>query len=106
MKNKLIASILILANVFTLASCSIFGNTAETDNSGIDFNDPHSTATEKVYKAVNQITEALADCDYDTFASYCADKPSKMEEAMPSLDEQALYDDDKENACPTHMIHS
>ena len=74
MKNKLIASILILANVFTLASCSIFGNTAETDNSGIDIDDPLSSATEKVYKAVNLITEALTDCDYNTFASYCSDK--------------------------------
>lgn len=104
MKNKLIASILILANVFTLASCSIFGNTAETDNSGIDIDDPQSSATEKVYKAVNLITEALADCDYDTFASYCADKSSKMEAAMPSLDEQALYDDDKENDPENELV--
>lgn len=104
MKKRLIASILILANVFSLASCNLFGNTDETDNSGIDIDDPHYTTSEKVYKAVNLVSEALAACDYDAFASYCADKPSKMKDAMPSLDEEALYDDDKENDPENELI--
>lgn len=104
MKNKLIASVLILANVFTLASCSIFGNTVETDTSGADVDDPHYTASEKVYKAVNGLTDALVACDYESFESYCADTPSKMKTAMPSLDEAALYDDNKENDPENELV--
>ena len=68
-----------------------FINTDDTDNSGIDVGDPQSSATEKVYKAVNLVTEALAACDYDTFASYCADTPSLISEGGNLIDFLPLH---------------
>ena len=81
MSKKVIAAVLILANLMTLASCSQAANSDETtaksrksaeaaDEEPEDDDDGNNKiAEDRVYSCIDKITTALAECDYDGFAS-------------------------------------
>ena len=96
MRKRVIAAILILANVVAMASCSIPGNTRSTGETA----DPdtsteeheRSFSEEKVYENVEKITVALAACDFDDLSSRCVYTPYTILNIMPVIEEDE--DDD------------
>ena len=80
MKKKIIASALVIANIFSLASCSLFNNKAKESEALAEIEDG-------VYESVEAITESLANCDYDTFQRYCKNNPKTVKKAMPLIEE-------------------
>lgn len=91
MGKKIIALILVLVNVLTLASCmapkeSDPSNTDETDESGV------STTETRVNEAIERIATALAECNYDNFRKNSTSDCKTIEKAMPVVPE--IADDD------------
>lgn len=98
MKKKIIATILVLANVLTMASCTPFDfitshttndTEEETDD---DEEDDHSDTKDAVFETVDDIADALADCDFDRFRRHCDCNTDAIEEIMPVDDTD--YDDE------------
>ena len=83
MSKKVIAAVLILANLMTLASCSQAANSDETtaksrksaeaaDEEPEDDDDGNNKiAEDRVYSCIDKITTALADCAYDGYCALC-----------------------------------
>ena len=102
MKKKIIATILVLANVMTMAACTPFDfitshTTEETDEEDDDDDDDDgdndtSDMEAAVFETVDDIATALAKCNYDSFQRNCDGDTSKVEELMPVDDTD--YDDD------------
>ena len=85
MRKKIIAAILIMANVLSLASCSIF-NKPDDDNDPDETGETTmSTSEEKVFETVEKIGKALAECDYGKFKENCSKESRDIEKAMPSI---------------------
>ena len=99
MKKKIIASALVIANLFSLASCSqlegLFSNSAKEAEALAE-------TEEGVYESVEAITEALANCDYDTFQRYCKNNAKTVQRAMPLIDED--NDNPKKDLMVRNMI--
>ena len=80
MRKRLISIILVLANVISLASCSMFDTPAgskETRETKI------SGAKEEVFDTVERIGVALADCNLEKFTDNCVAPSREMERKMP-----------------------
>ncbi len=91
MKKKIIATLLILANVMSLASCM---SKPKTTSPFDDDEDEEEEETEKtssieegVFNTVDKIAQSLADCDYESLKKYCAAEPEAIGKAMPAIDE-------------------
>ena len=100
MKKKFIATILVLANVMTLASCTTpfdiipTQSTEETEDEEDDDDDDPSDAKDGVFDSVDDIATALAKCDYNMFRRHCdGNNTGGIEKIMP-VDEDD-DDDDK-----------
>ena len=94
MKRKIIAGVLIMANLLTLASCasqpkptSPFDD--DDDEEEEEEADAPSSVEEGVFETIDEIAEALAECDYDSFKKYCSGEPEMIAEAMPVIDESS-----------------
>ena len=91
MRRKIIAAILIFANVFTIASCNgSFGTPTSSPWDDDDDNEDdgsHSHAQEAVFDAVDDLADALAKCDADALAELCMIYPDSVIEVMPYLAE-------------------
>ena len=89
MKKKVIATVLILANLMTLASCSqassgnapknsktaeAFSDDDEEEAEDDDKND-NKIAEDKIYSSVDKIATALSECDYEGFCELCTFSP-------------------------------
>jgi hypothetical protein len=93
MKRKIIASVLIMSNLLVLASCmsqpkatSPFDD--DDDDDADDKRDNASSSIEEgVFDTIDEIAEALAECDYDSFKKYCEADAEYIREAMPVVDE-------------------
>ena len=95
MSKKVIAAVLILANLMTLASCSQAANSDETtaksrksaeaaDEEPEDDDDGNNKiAEDRVYSCIDKITTALAECDYDGFCELCTYTPYEIRSVMP-----------------------
>lgn len=93
MKRKIIASVLIMSNLLVLASCmsqpkatSPFDDDDDDDADDKRDNAP-SSIEEGVFDTIDEIAEALAECDYDSFKKYCEADAEYIREAMPVVDE-------------------
>ena len=93
MKRKIIASVLIMSNLLVLASCmsqpkatSPFDDDDDDDADDKRDNAP-SSIEEGVFDTIDEIAEALAECDYDSFKKYCEADAEYIREAMPIVDE-------------------
>lgn len=97
MSKKVIAAILVLANVMTLASCSQPSNTDETTRRSRSNTEEteeeeskgnrHSAAEDKVYHSIEKLGSALASCDYDAVCELCSYTPYEIRSAMPVVEE-------------------
>ena len=100
MKKKIIATVLVLANVMTMAACTPFdfitSNTTEEteeDDDGDDDDENDTSDTEAaVFETVDDIATALAKCNYDSFQRYCDGDIDKVAKLMPVDDTD--YDDE------------
>ena len=100
MKKKIIATILVLANVMTMAACTPFDfitsnttrDTEEEEEEEDDDSDP-SDVKEAVFESVDDIATALAKCNLDSFKRHCDGNTGKIEELMP-VDDTDYADDD------------
>lgn len=90
MHRKLTAAILIIANVLTLASCSLpkREDDAEQDPDAGTEEDDRSYTEEKIFGNIEKITEALADCNFEDLSSRCAVTPYEVLDVMPVIDEE------------------
>ena len=93
MKRKIIASVLIMSNLLVLASCmsqpkatSPFDDDDDDDADDKRDNAP-SSIEEGVFDTIDEIAEALAECDYDSFKKYCEADADYIRDAMPIVDE-------------------
>lgn len=93
MKRKIIASVLIMSNLLVLASCmsqpkatSPFDDDDDDDADDKRDNAP-SSIEEGVFDTIDEIAEALAECDYDSFKKYCEADADYIRDAMPVVDE-------------------
>ena len=84
MRKKVISMILVLANVFTLASCSIFG---EPDATLPSKDGKNSEVKEKVFSTIEKIGNSLADCDLEKFTENSVASSREMEKKMPVVNE-------------------
>ena len=92
MKKKIIATLLILANVMSLASCASKPKTTspfddDDDDEEVEETEKASSIEEGVFNTVDKIAESLADCDYEEFKKYCSVEPETVGKAMPVIDE-------------------
>lgn len=102
MRKRVIAAILILANVMSLASCSIPGKTDETNETDTTTGEhERSFSEEKVYENVEKITAALAACDFDDLSSRCVYTPYTILNSMPVIEED---DDDDSYKVDDNML--
>ena len=92
MRRKITAILLILANVLTLASCQSFGKEPQSSIRNRDDDDTPSHAQVNVFKAVEKITSALADCDED-IVEYCEGNTEGLLEIMPVVDDDTTQED-------------
>ncbi len=98
MSKKVLAAVLVLANVMTLASCSQASNTDETtrrsrrdaedaqeaeETEDEDKGARHSSAEDKVYHTIEKLGSALAGCDYDAVCELCSYEPYEIRSVMP-----------------------
>ena len=98
MSKKVLAAVLVLANVMTLASCSQASNTDETtrrsrrdaedaqeaeETEDEDKGARHSSAEDKVYHTIEKLGSALASCDYDAVCELCSYEPYEIRSVMP-----------------------
>ena len=93
MKRKIIASVLIMSNLLVLASCmsqpkatSPFDDDDDDDADDKRDNAP-SSIEEGVFDTIDEIAEALAECDYDSFKKHCEADADYIRDAMPIVDE-------------------
>lgn len=96
MSKKIMAAVLVLANVLSLASCSMFTTSTFPE----DDDDPDDTVASKstkdqIYDTIGKISKALADCDYQKFTEY-SEECRDLESAMPSIKK----DDDDDYTTP------
>ena len=84
MRKKVISMILVLANVFTLASCSIFG---EPDATLPSKDGRNSEVKEQVFGTIEKIGNSLADCDLEKFTENSVASSREMEKKMPVVNE-------------------
>ncbi len=93
MKRKIIASVLIMSNLLVLASCMSQPKTTSPfdDDDDDDADDKRDNAPssieEGVFDTIDEIAEALAECDYDSFKKYCEADADYIRDAMPIVDE-------------------
>ena len=89
MKRKVIATLLILANILTLASCKSTVQTTSPfdDDDDEEPADKPSGLQDGVFDTIEDIAEALADCDYESLKKYCSIEPEALGQAMPVIDE-------------------
>lgn len=96
MKRKIVAVVLVMASVMSLASCSLVGKLVlgakETDETGESTDSKITTTEGRIYSAVDKIAKSLADCDYDTFEALTVGPSKAMKKSMP-----VLMEDDKED---------
>lgn len=123
MKKKVIATVLILANLMTLASCSQASNsdtpksrkTAEAfsdDEEEADDDDKTNDdskgkiAEDRVYNSIDKIATALAECDYDGFCELCTYTPYEIRSVMPVIVEadEIDYSDTYIRKSPSEML--
>ena len=89
MRKRLISIILVLANVLSLVSCSMF-DTPETSESSKE--SKVSGTKEEVFATIGKIGNALADCNFDKFTEYCVASSHEMERKMPVIKEEDSTD--------------
>lgn len=93
MKKKIIATLLILANVMSLASCMSKPKTTSSpfddDDDEEEESDNPSSLQDGVFDTIEDIAEALADCDYESLKKYCSTDPEALGQAMPVVDESS-----------------
>ena len=89
MRKRLISIILVLANVLSLVSCSMF-DTPETSESPKE--SKVSGTKEEVFATIGKIGNALADCNFDKFTEYCVASSHEMERKMPVIKEEDSTD--------------
>ena len=82
MRKKVISMILVLANVISLASCSIFG---EPDTTRASKESKTSEVKEQVYGTIEKIGNALADCNFEKFTENCVASSREIEKKMPVI---------------------
>ena len=93
MKRKIIASVLIMSNLLVLASCMSQPKATSPfdDDDDDDADDKHDNAPssieEGVFDTIDEIAEALAECDYDSFKKHCEADADCIRDAMPIVDE-------------------
>ena len=93
MKRKIIASVLIMSNLLVLASCMSQPKATSPfdDDDDDDADDKHDNAPssieEGVFDTIDEIAEALAECDYDSFKKHCEADADYIRDAMPIVDE-------------------
>ncbi len=118
MSKKVIAAVLILANLMTLASCSQAANSDETtaksrksaeaaDEEPEDDDDGNNKiAEDRVYSCIDKITTALAECDYDGFCELCTYTPYEIRSVMPVVEEvdEIDYSDTYIRKSPSEML--
>ena len=94
MSKKILAAILVLANVLSLASCSMFTTPTFPEDDDPDETSAQSESTrDKIYDKIDKISKALADSDYERFKEF-SEECRDLERAMPSISEK---DKDKDN---------
>lgn len=84
MSKRLIAAVLVLANVLSLASCSMFTTPTFPEDDDPDETTTGSSTKDKIYDKIDKISKALAECDYDKFKEY-SEECTDLERAMPSI---------------------
>ena len=100
MGKKFIAILLILVNVFTLASCM---KPKETDPSETETDESDVSTTESsVYEAVGRIAASLAECNYENFRKNSTKDSKEVEKAMPAVPE--IADDDYKTPRPDKAL--
>ena len=123
MKKKVIATVLILANLLTLASCSQASNsdtpksrkTAEAfddddeeaaDDEEEKDNGSGKIAEERIYNCIDKLATTLAECDYDGFCELCTYTPYEVRSVMPVVYEVETtdYDDYYIQRQPSEML--
>ena len=82
MHKKVISMILVLANVISLASCSIFG---EPDATLPSKDGKTSPVKEEVFSTIEKIGNSLADCNFEKFTDNCVASSREIEKKMPVL---------------------
>ena len=82
MRKKVISMILVLANVISLASCSIFG---EPDATLPSKDGKTSPVKEEVFSTIEKIGNSLADCNFEKFTDNCVASSREIEKKMPVL---------------------
>ena len=82
MRKKVISMILVLANVISLASCSIFG---EPDATLPSKDGKTSPVKEEVFSTIEKIGNSLADCNFEKFTDNCVASTREIEKKMPVL---------------------
>ena len=120
MKKKVIATVLILANLMTLASCSqassgnapknsktaeAFSDDDEEEAEDDDKND-NKIAEDKIYSSVDKIATALAECDYEGFCELCTYTPYEIRSVMPVVEEvdEIDYSDQYMRKSPSEQL--
>ena len=93
MRKRLISIILVLANVISLASCSVFDspNTAASSKES-----KTSAVKEEVFDTIGKIGNALAKCNLEKFTDNCVASSREMERKMPVVKD----DDDTDYTWP------
>lgn len=118
MSKKVIATVLILANLMTLASCSQAANTDETtersrksaeaaaDEEPDDDDSNNKIAEDRIYNCIDKIATTIADCDYDGFCELCTYTPYEVKSVMPIVEEvdEVDYDDTYLRKSPSEML--
>ena len=100
MGKKFIAILLILVNVFALASCM---KPKETDPSETETDESDVSTTEsRVYEAVERIAASLAECNYENFRKNSTKDSKEVEKAMPAVPE--IADDDYKTPRPDKAL--
>ena len=99
MGKKLLASILIIVNILTLASCT---KPKETEPEESSDESEISTTQSRVHDAVDRIAAALAACNYDDFRKNCTGESKKVKDAMPYVPE--IADDDYTTPRPDNSL--
>ena len=121
MKKKVIATVLILANLMTLASCSqaagsdspksrktaeAFDDDEEEEEADDDDKGDNKVAEDKIYNCIDKIAETIAECDYDGFSELCTYEPYEVRSVMPIVVEveDVNYNDQYMRKNPSEML--
>ena len=87
MRKKVTAAILILANVISLASCTVPGRTEVTEEETDAEEKERSNTEEKIYSNIEKITADIAGCDFEDLCKRCTTTPYEVLEVMPVIEE-------------------